>query len=104
MTLLSLELTIFVRGQTELLPEAQPAAEVLCHVCQARPGARVGSVSGHVLDLGVCPIGRVELAAFPVRVDRAHEVQVLRHRLPPFLGEAFGGSTGLVDVGFGVDR
>src|SRR5205814_5881495 len=25
-------------------------------------------------------------------------VRVLRHRLPPFLGKAFGGSTGLVDV------
>jgi hypothetical protein len=23
---------------------------------------------------------------------------LLRHRLPPFLGEAFGGSTGLVDL------
>ena len=41
----------------------------------------------------------MKIAAFPVRVDRAHKVQVLRHRLPPFLCEAFGGSTGLVDVG-----
>src|ERR1017187_2713561 len=38
------------------------------------------------------------LRALPRRVDRAHEVQVLRHRLPPFLGEAFSGSAGLVDV------
>ena len=34
----------------------------------------------------------------PVRIDRAHEVQVRRHRLPPFLGKAFGGRTGLVYV------
>jgi hypothetical protein len=27
---------------------------------------------------------------------------LLRHRLPPFLGEKFGGSTGLIDVG--IDR
>jgi hypothetical protein len=26
-------------------------------------------------------------------------LHVLRHRLPPLLGEAFGGSTGLIDVG-----
>src|SRR5450631_2807455 len=39
------------------------------------------------------------LARFHIRVDRAQEVQLLRHRLPPFLGEAFGGSTGLVDLG-----
>jgi hypothetical protein len=31
-------------------------------------------------------------------VDRAHQVEVLRHHLSPFLDEAFGGSTGLVDV------
>ena len=39
-----------------------------------------------------------EVPAFPVRVDRAHKVQVLRHRLPPFLSEAFGGSTGLIEI------
>src|SRR5437899_3948722 len=31
--------------------------------------------------------------------DLAHQLHVpLRHRLPPFLGKPFGGSTGLVDV------
>src|SRR5205823_5276531 len=33
-------------------------------------------------------------------VNSAHHIEVLlRHHLPPFLGEAFGSSTGLVDVG-----
>src|SRR5437762_13256976 len=27
------------------------------------------------------PVGSAEVAAFPVRVDRAHEIEVLRHRL-----------------------
>src|SRR4029077_5830675 len=53
----------------------------------------------HVFDFRMRPCGRAEVAAFPCRVDRAHEVEVLRHRLSPFLGEAFGGSTGLVGVG-----
>src|SRR4051794_14426914 len=37
------------------------------------------------------------------RRDRAlnHSHVLLRHRLPPFLDEAFGGSTGVVDV---IDR
>jgi hypothetical protein len=34
----------------------------------------------------VCPVGAVVVAAFPVRVDRAHKVQVLRHR-PPSIPE-----------------
>src|SRR4051794_20980574 len=33
---------------------------------------------------------------------RARPHVLLRHRLPPFRGEAFGVSAGLVDVGFGV--
>ncbi len=44
------------------------------------------------------PLGGLEVASRPGGVDRAYELQVLRHRLPPFLGEAFGGSTAFVDV------
>jgi hypothetical protein len=29
-----------------------------------------------VLNLGIGPVGPAEVAAFPVRVDRAHEVEV----------------------------
>src|SRR5207245_9638519 len=47
---------------------------------------------------------RTEVALPPAVVDRSHDLHVLvRHRLPPLLGEAFGGSTGLVDVRLGVD-
>src|SRR6185312_2756672 len=46
---------------------------------------------------------RIPITAPPRIVKGAHDLHVLlRHRLPPFLGEAFGGSTRLVDVGFGV--
>ena len=47
----------------------------------------------NVLDVGMSPLGRTQIAAFRVRVDRAHQVEVLRHRLTPFLGELHGGST-----------
>src|SRR5205823_2548236 len=39
------------------------------------------SIRDHDLDLRVRPVGPAEVAAFQVCVDRAHEVQVLRHRL-----------------------
>src|SRR6266487_2312999 len=55
----------------------------------------------HELDLWVRPLDRAIVAAFPVRVDRAHEVQVRRHGLAPFGGEPFGGCAGGVDVSRG---
>src|SRR6202522_4440462 len=61
------------------------------------------AISGHDLELGVRPLNRPEIATFPVGVDRAHKDYALRHRLPLFLGKAFGGSTALVDVGVLAD-
>jgi hypothetical protein len=50
-----------------------------------------------------------EIARDVPRVDRRDRAlnqshALLRHRLPPLLGEAFGGSTSLVDVGVVVNR
>src|SRR5205823_457 len=53
----------------------------------------------HPFDLRVGPPREPQIAALNDVVYRAHEVQVRGHRLSPFLGEAFGGGTGLVDLG-----
>src|SRR5439155_10818298 len=45
------------------------------------PAVWLGTVGNHDLDLAVSPVGPGEVPAFPVREDRAHEVQVLRHGL-----------------------
>ena len=46
-----------------------------------------------------CPSRPARTCRASIGEERPHDVHVLlRHRLPPFLGEAFGGSTGLVDV------
>ncbi len=83
----------------EVFPGIQGLAEALCHTVQPFPDVRCRPVGDDELDLGVRPSRRAVVTALPIGEDRAHKVQVLRHRLPPFLGEAFGGSTGLVDVG-----
>jgi hypothetical protein len=56
------------------------------------------------LDLGRCVAEpQVGVASVPSFDPLSRQVHVrLRHRLPPLLREAFGGSTGLVDVDFGV--
>src|SRR5262249_3505793 len=49
--------------------------------CLTRSGAWLGTVGDLELYAWICPLRpRVELTAFPIRVDRAHEVEVLRHR------------------------
>src|SRR5256714_14879312 len=54
-------------------------------------------------DVGRSPVEHCRLVAPEVCVQRRlHDLDVLlRHRLPPFPAEAFGGSTGLIDVGEG---
>jgi hypothetical protein len=44
--------------------------------------------------LALCP-------EHPAASPRIHEIQVRRHRLPPLLGKAFGGSTAPVYVEVG---
>jgi hypothetical protein len=62
-------------------------------------GAESRPINDDELDLGIGPLDRAVIAALPVRVDRAHKIQVRRHRLRPFLCEAFGGSTSLFNIG-----
>src|SRR5947208_5334581 len=49
-------------------------------------------------DVGMCPVGGAVVAALVGGHDRAHEVQVLRDRLPPRLGKPLGGCAALFDV------
>jgi hypothetical protein len=64
------------------LKRAQELAPALSHLGHPPPVAGRRPVGDHQLDIGVRPIGRAVVTAFPVRVDRAYEVQVLRHRPP----------------------
>src|SRR4051794_22517586 len=59
----------------------------------AGPPARRRSVGDHVLDVGVCPRNRTEVATLPVRIDGPDQLHVLlRHRLlrQPHGFESFG--------------
>src|SRR5262249_51489539 len=60
-----------------------------------RPGLRAGE-----FDVRVSPVDPAEIAAFPVRVDRPHEVQVLRHRLlvQPGCLDRIGAVTEILDL------
>jgi hypothetical protein len=72
-------LVALVHHEAKVLQGAQPGAPRVRHVCQPYPASRFGSVGIHVLNLGMRPVTAAEIAPLPVRVDRAHEVQVLRH-------------------------
>src|SRR5271166_2574105 len=78
----ALKLPIFVGFGAVVVPCGQPPSPSLGHACDSLPAARVWAAHDLELDLGVRPLGRVECAATPRRVDRAHKVQVLGHRLP----------------------
>jgi hypothetical protein len=71
------ELAVLVRDRVEILPGSKELAHAICHPRQLRPGPRIGPIGEHELDLWVRPISPTELPAFPHRVDRAHEVEVL---------------------------
>jgi hypothetical protein len=60
----------------EALPGTQPFAIALRHAGQALPAARFGPAGEGELDLRVSPLGRAEIAALPLGVDRAHEVEI----------------------------
>src|SRR5258705_4487184 len=96
------ELAVLPHGSSDILPGAQELTVALRHPREPPPSAGYGSVRADDLDLGMRRLGGAVVAMLPSRADRAHKVQVLRHRLLPRLGEAFGVSAGLVDVGFGV--
>src|SRR5439155_23490971 len=65
------------QGQDEPLFKLRRGPAALAQTGPARPLAGRGSVGYHVLNLRVRPLSRAEVTAFPFRVDRAHEVQVL---------------------------
>ena len=59
----AIELVVLVRLDAELLPCTRPATPALCHAGQPGLAAGVGPVGEHVVDLGVRPFGRAEVAA-----------------------------------------
>ena len=95
---LVIKLSVSLGLGAEVTPVSDELAPSCSHGRDASRGARRKAIDAGVLDVRARPLDVPEVAAFPLGVDRAHEVQVLRHRLPPFLGKAFGGKTGLVDV------
>src|ERR1700726_2181947 len=52
----------------------------LCHSLTPRVAPGLRPVSHDILDARVSPLGRAVVATLDGRVDRAHKVQVLRHR------------------------
>src|ERR1700732_3359905 len=79
---LLVDLAELVRLGAKALPRAQEAAETLRQPVQPRPAGRIQPVGNHELDLGVRPLDRAEVAAFPVRADRAHQLHVRRGHRP----------------------
>src|SRR5262245_40026757 len=78
---LVVELAVLLRLETVLLTAAQEVTEAPGHLRRPHPGARLGTIGDHVLDLGIRPLRPREVPAFPVRVDRAHQLHVRRrHR------------------------
>src|SRR6185437_728939 len=78
---LVVELADLIRLNAVALPGAQILPPQLCHPRRTRRAERVRPVWDDELNLRICPLGRGPIAALPGRVNRAHEVQVLRHRL-----------------------
>src|SRR5919198_4847749 len=77
--MLIIKFAILLRLAAEVLPGAQNATDALCHACYTGPLTGFGSAGDHVLDLGIRPLDRAEVATSPRRVDRAHEIKVRRH-------------------------
>src|SRR5437764_2933768 len=77
---LAVELTKVVGLYAVLAPGPQEPAPAGGHLPVPSPDAFFGPVGNHELDLGMRPLARAEVAAFPVGIDRAHEVEVLGHR------------------------
>jgi hypothetical protein len=76
------KLPVLLSSDADILKGADPLAPCLRHRACANRAPRFRSISNHELDLRVRPISPAEVPAFPGRVNRAHQVQVLRgHRL-----------------------
>src|SRR5437763_1514826 len=95
---LGVQLAKILGLRAEVVPvgkELAPSGGGCLEPSQGLGGRAVGR---HELKIGTRPSRHAEVAPFPVRVDRAHEVQVLGHRLSSLRGKAFGCCAGLVDV------
>src|SRR6202011_1364300 len=78
---LTVKRTVLLRLDTEIVPGGQKITEARRHPGQARPAAWFGPANHDVLDLWMSPLGRAEVPALMVGVDRAHEVHVRGHPL-----------------------
>jgi hypothetical protein len=78
---LLVKLAVLLDGDSPVHPAGQELAPPVSHGHEAFPATSLRSVGEHEFHLGVCPIDDAPVAALPVRVDRAHEVQVRRHYL-----------------------
>ena len=58
-------------------PGVEDRASALQRASHTHPGAWLRPIGDHDLDHRMRPIAGTEVAAFPVRVDRAHEIEVL---------------------------
>src|ERR1700751_3754409 len=79
---LAIELPVLSCLGAEALPGAAEVSPAVRHLRRPRPPIGRWTGGEHVLDAGVPPVDPCHVAAFPVRVNRAHEVQVLRHVAP----------------------
>ena len=77
---LVIHLAVVVHLDPKVLPGAQDLTPARRHRCQPTPAPWLGTSHHHALDLGVCPVGVAEVAAFHWRVDRAHQLNVRRIR------------------------
>src|SRR5439155_5536174 len=78
---LAIQLAAFLRLDPVVLPGAHEIPDARGHRAEPVPFAGFRSADHYVLDLGIRPAHRAEIGALPFREDRAHEVQVLGHRL-----------------------
>src|SRR5207237_10666295 len=66
---LIVNLAVLMRLDAIVLPGVEDAAGALCHPGEPRPATGSRPVHPHILDLGVSPLHRAEVAALPARVD-----------------------------------
>ena len=89
----------------ELLPDLLQITTSFCHRRQPGPGSGRQPAVHDELDPGVSPLARREVPALPRPVDRAHEVQLLRHRVAQYpAGDALSAYMGHANISITMDR
>src|SRR5438093_9066513 len=76
---LAVELPALVDLDVDVVPHLDDAAPAPRQAIQAGPAGGRGPVRDHVLELGVRPLRRAEVAMRVGSVDRAHEVRRACH-------------------------